>query len=105
MSEVNYTQPFLPAHKEQERYQFRHALTREAIYEQMLAAERRLRHQQVAETLEALATGAPPSGAVPAIQRDNAAQLLAEHYWRAGVSAKDPPPAFHEAERASHLLA
>ncbi len=105
ISEVNYTQPFLPAHKEQERYQFRHALTREAIYEQMLASERRLRHQRVAETLESLATGAPLSGAAPAIQRDNFAQLLAEHYWLAGLPAKARAHALHEAERASRLFA
>src|SRR2546430_5645052 len=30
--------------------QFRHALTREAIYEQMLAPERRARHRAVADT-------------------------------------------------------
>jgi hypothetical protein len=102
---VNYTQPFLPAHKEHERYQFRHALTREAIYEQMLASERRLRHRRVAETLESLATEAPPTGVVPAIQRDNAAQLLAEHYWLAGLPAKAYPYALHEAERASRLFA
>jgi predicted ATPase/DNA-binding CsgD family transcriptional regulator len=43
--------------QEQERYQFRHALTREAIYNRMLACERRLRHREVAQALEKLSTG------------------------------------------------
>jgi DNA-binding CsgD family transcriptional regulator len=120
ISEVNNTQPFLPAHKGQERYQFRHALTREAIYEHMLAPERRLRHQRVAETLEHLETGVPPgltlalstawrgkgeAGAAPAMRRDNLAQLLAEHYWLAGLPEKARPYALQEAERVSRLFA
>jgi len=107
ISEVTATQPFLPAHRGQERYQFRHALTREAIYQHMLAPERRLRHQMVAETLESLAS---PSllrgeGQGEAMQRDNLAQLLAEHYWLAGLPEKARPYALHEAERASRLFA
>jgi predicted ATPase len=99
ISEVNDTQPFLPAHRGQEHYQFRHALTREAIYEHMLAPERRLRHQRVAETLEQLETAAP------ALRRDNLAQLLAEHYWLAGLPEQVLPYALHEADRANRLFA
>ncbi len=112
ISEVSATQPVLPALRGHERYQFRHALTREAIYEHMLAPERRLRHQKVAETLESLALPSPlhgegqgEAGSASAMQRDNLAQLLAEHYWLAGLPEKAQPYALHEAERASRLCA
>lgn len=105
MSEVSTIQPFISTKREQERYQFRHALTREAIYEHMLAPERRLRHQRVAETLESLETEAPPTSATPATRRDNLAQLLAEHYWLAGLPEKARPYALHEAERANRVCA
>jgi transcriptional regulator with XRE-family HTH domain/tetratricopeptide (TPR) repeat protein len=105
ISEVPPIQALLTAPKDQERYQFRHALTREAIYEHLLAPDRRLRHRRVAETLERLASAAPPSGAAPATRRDNLAQLLAEHYWLAGLPDKARPYALQEAERASRLFA
>lgn len=105
ISEVNNTQPFLPVHWGQERYQFRHALTREAIYEHMLAPERRLRHQRVAEAIESLDTEASPTNATPATRRANLEQLLAEHYWLAGLPDKARPYALHEAERANRVCA
>src|SRR5258708_28950791 len=71
----------------------------------MLSSERRLRHQRVAETLESLETEAPPTSVVSAIQRDNAPQLLAEHYWLSGLPAKARPHVLHEAQRASRLFA
>ena len=79
-----------------ERYQFRHVLTRDAIYGEMLARERRLRHRAVAEAIErrAAETNTPPN-----------ARLLAEHYTLAGLHATARPYALHEAERARHLFA
>ena len=105
ISEVNSALPEHATRNEQERYQFRHALTREAIYHQLLAPECRLHHRTVAEILEQLATDAPTSGAAPALRRDNLAQLLAEHYWLAGLPEKARPYALHEADRASRLFA
>ncbi len=85
ISEVNAT-----TSTESERYQFRHALTREAIYNQMLTPERRLRHRAVAETLEHLLSETDDS--VP--ERNETARLLAEHYWRAGLLEKRSPICF-----------
>ncbi|MGH2616534.1 MAG: helix-turn-helix transcriptional regulator, partial [Thermomicrobiales bacterium] len=42
-----------------ERFAFRHALTRQAIYAGLLAQERRALHREIAETMERLAEGAP----------------------------------------------
>jgi DNA-binding CsgD family transcriptional regulator len=106
ISEVSHIQPSNQAHNEPERYLFRHALTREAIYDQLLAPERRLRHRAVAETLEQLETETlPESATTPATRRDNLAQLLAEHYWLAGLPDKARPYALREAERANQVFA
>ena len=107
INEVGQTQPFLTAQREQERYQFRHALTREAIYGQMLAPERRLRHRLVAETIEMLSNtvSTTEGNSTALIQRDMVDRLLAEHYWLAGLAEKARPYALHEAERASRVFA
>jgi tetratricopeptide (TPR) repeat protein len=42
-----------------ERFAFRHALTRQAVYAGLLARQRRALHRQIALTLERLAAGAP----------------------------------------------
>ncbi len=107
ISEVGTSQLLMSPHGEQERYQFRHALTREAIYEHMLAPERRLRHRAVAETLEKLVTGIPtPPGPVAFVQQlDTVAHLLAEHFWLAGLADRARPYALQEADRASRLCA
>jgi DNA-binding NarL/FixJ family response regulator len=106
ISEVSHIQPSDQAHTEPERYQFRHALTREAVYDHLLAPERRLRHRAVAETLEQLEMETSPAGAAtPATRRDNLAQLLAEHYWLAGLPDKARPFALREAERANQVFA
>lgn len=94
ISEVSNAAPAEP-----ERYQFRHALTRETIYNQMLTPERRLRHRAVAELLEQ-----PPSGA-SAERRNEVTRLLAEHYWLAGLPEKARPYALREAERARRIFA
>lgn len=41
-----------------DRFQFRHALTRQAIYSQLLARERKATHRTIAQTLERLHAGA-----------------------------------------------
>ena len=107
INEVSNTQPYGAANREQERYQFRHALIREALYEQMLAPERRLRHRMVAETIEKLSNEVSTAGgnSTALIQQDNVDRLLAEHYWLAGLSEKARPHALHEAERASRVFA
>ncbi len=94
ISEVGTATPGEP-----ERYQFRHALTREAIYDNMLTPERRLRHRAAAEMLEQLAS--EPSST----RRDDVARLLAEHYWRAGLPEKARPYALQEADRTRHIFA
>lgn len=104
ISEVSTVQSWQGTMREPERYQFRHALTREAIYDQMLAAERRLRHQAVAEVLEQLTNGMP-YGIVPAIRREEMTRLLVEHYWQARLPEKARPYALQEAERASQVFA
>jgi DNA-binding CsgD family transcriptional regulator len=44
----------LVVEQSEERFAFRHALTRQSVYKGLLARERRALHRQVAETLEAL---------------------------------------------------
>jgi len=107
ISEVNMTQPESLAFHEHERYQFRHALTREAIYDQMLAPERHMRHRMVAETIEKLVHTTPTSASstTPLLRPDNVDRLLAEHYWQAGLPNKAGPYALHEAERARRICA
>ncbi len=106
ISELSNTQPSTPAIREEERYQFRHALTREAIYDQMMAPERRLRHRAVAETLEKLTTIGPHATLATSTRSlDDVSHLLVEHYWLAGLLDKARPYALHEAERARRIFA
>ncbi len=107
ISEVSDTAAGNPSQNEQERYQFRHALTHEAIYSQLLAPERRIRHRAVAETIEKLSNTflTDSSSITPLIRRDTIDRLLAEHYWHAGLFIKARPHALHEAEHASRLFA
>jgi len=106
ISEVTNTQPSTPTIREEERYQFRHALTREAIYDQMMAPERRLRHRAVAETLEQLTTNDPHATLANSTRSlDDVSHLLVEHYWLAGLLDKARPYALHEAERARRIFA
>ena len=89
---------------EPERYQFRHALTREAIYDRMLIPERRLRHRAVAETLERITKGTS-DGLVRSAQRVGVTHLLAEHYCQAGLLERARPYALREAEYAGQVFA
>lgn len=94
------TPPPMSGEDEQEVYQFRHALTREAIYEQMLLSERRIRHRGVAETIEAFLAG---SSAMPSVRFDNAPRLLVEHYHLAGLDERARVYALQEARRAGQV--
>ncbi len=93
----------LRANREQERYRFRHALTREAIYEQMLLPERRLRHRTVAETLEQFITNPASDTASPMISLEQVPHLLVEHYSLAALAERGRPYALEAARRASLL--
>ncbi|HEY7849235.1 MAG TPA: AAA family ATPase [Ktedonobacterales bacterium] len=77
-----------------ERYRFRHALTRQAIYSELLVRERRLLHRTVAETVERLA----------ATSSTVALPDLAYHYFAAGVWDKAAAYSQREGERAMSLF-
>ncbi|HEY6286264.1 MAG TPA: AAA family ATPase, partial [Ktedonobacteraceae bacterium] len=70
----------------EEQFAFRHALTRHAIYEQLLRRERKTLHRMLAETMEQM------YHATLDVHLEN----LASHFLRAGVWAK----AFSYAQRA-----
>ena len=63
-----------------ERFAFRHALTREAIFSQLLARERRLLHQRIADCLEELHRD----------DLDARVEDLAHHFFEAGDLAQGP---------------
>lgn len=104
LSEADETPPLAQVDGHTERYQFRHALTREALYEHMLPLERRLRHRAIAELLERLASD---QLSLPAstLRQEDLPRLLAEHYWLAGMPQKARPYALQEAERARQVFA
>ncbi|HLJ32655.1 MAG TPA: AAA family ATPase, partial [Ktedonobacteraceae bacterium] len=61
-----------------EQFAFRHALTRRAIYTQLLARERIIMHRAIAETIEQL----------PPVTLDMHVEELANHYYQARVWQK-----------------
>jgi DNA-binding CsgD family transcriptional regulator len=61
-----------------EQFAFRHALTRQAIYTQLLARERSLLHRSIAETMEQF----------PAASLDAHLEDLAYHFYQARVWSK-----------------
>jgi DNA-binding CsgD family transcriptional regulator/tetratricopeptide (TPR) repeat protein len=63
-----------------DQFSFRHALTRQAVYTEMLAGERRALHRTIAETIEQLAY---PSSILDAQLVD-----LAYHFYEGGVWSK-----------------
>jgi DNA-binding CsgD family transcriptional regulator len=69
-----------------EQFAFRHALTRQAVYADLLVLERRALHRQIAEALERLTAGAP----------DARLADLALHYF----AAADWPKALDYGQRA-----
>jgi DNA-binding CsgD family transcriptional regulator len=81
-----------------EVFAFRHALTREALYTELLARERRALHGRVAEALERLAQS---SGAAP----EAWVAELAEHCYQAGLWPRALEYAQRAAARAQRLYA
>ncbi|MDP9374902.1 MAG: AAA family ATPase, partial [Chloroflexota bacterium] len=78
-----------------ERFAFRHALTREAIYAGLLARERQILHRLVADTLERRPAG---TGEAPLAD-------LARHCFAAGTWAKAREYARRAGEQAQELYA
>jgi len=66
-----------------EQFAFRHALTRQAIYEGLLARERRVLHRAIAEALESLA---PTSALREACLADLAAHCYAAELWEKALA-------------------
>lgn len=67
----------LVVEEEADRFAFRHALTQQAIYTEMLARERRAMHRAIAETLERLSAASHA--------REQHLEDLAHHFYEAGV--------------------
>ena len=63
-----------------EQFVFRHALTQQSVYTELLARERRLLHRMLAEAIEQL-YATPP-------MLDGHLEDLAFHYYEAGVWSK-----------------
>jgi DNA-binding CsgD family transcriptional regulator len=78
-----------------ERFAFHHALTREAIYRQLLARERKALHRTIAEAMERLYVSA----------LDTHLAELAYHYYEAGIWEKALSYALRAGERAHVLYA
>jgi len=78
-----------------ERFAFRHALTRQAIYMQLLARERKILHRTIAETMES----------IYAASLDTYLSDLSFHYYEAGVWEKALKYAQSAGEKAQILYA
>ena len=83
-------------------YQFRHALTRDAIYGRLLPQERILLHRRVAETIESLAATSPAHLSAASAQ---ALDSLALHYRLAEVWGKALEYSERAGEQAQALYA
>ncbi|MEO8704370.1 MAG: protein kinase [Kofleriaceae bacterium] len=70
----------------EDEYQFRHAIVREAAYAMLTDGDRRLGHQLAGEWLE--------------LAGENDPMALAEHFERGGEPARAAEPYFHAAERS-----
>ncbi|MGZ3617914.1 MAG: ATP-binding protein, partial [Ktedonobacteraceae bacterium] len=78
-----------------EQFAFRHALTRQAIYAQLLVRERKTLHRTIAETMEFLYAGALEGHLAD----------LAYHFFEAGLWEKALSYAQQTGEMAQHLYA
>ena len=85
----------LVVEESEERFAFRHALTREAIYRQLLLRERKVLHRTLAETMEQLY----------AFTLDTHLTELADHFYEAGVWEQALSYAQRAGERALALYA
>src|SRR5947209_4984272 len=83
----------LVVEESEERFAFRHALTREAIYAELLVRERKAMHGTIAETIERLYTSA----------YDAHLAELAYHFYEAGAWAKASEYAQRAGEKAQGL--
>jgi DNA-binding CsgD family transcriptional regulator/tetratricopeptide (TPR) repeat protein len=80
-----------------DQFVFRHALTREAVYAELLAGERRSLHRRIAETIE---QGVSPPSILDAQLVD-----LASHFYEAGIWSKAAEYGQRAGERALILYA
>jgi DNA-binding CsgD family transcriptional regulator/tetratricopeptide (TPR) repeat protein len=80
-----------------DQFSFRHALTREAVYAELLAGERRALHRTVAEMIE--------QHAFPSSVLDTQLVDLAYHFYEAGVWSKAAEYGQRAGERALILYA
>lgn len=85
----------LVVEESEEQFAFRHALTREAIYRQLLLRERKVLHRTIAETIEQLFAPAPEAHLAE----------LAYHFYEAGEWEKALSYAQCAGERAQSLYA
>jgi DNA-binding CsgD family transcriptional regulator len=85
----------LVVEESEERFAFRHALTRQAIYTQLLLRERKTLHRTIAETIEQLFA--------PTL--DGRLTEVAYHFYEAGVWDKALSYAMRAGERAQALYA
>jgi DNA-binding NarL/FixJ family response regulator len=84
-----------------ERFAFRHALTRQAVYSQLLVRERQLLHQQIGQILERDSADAVEDHQSDASTRSTAS--LAYHFYEAGDWERTLTYASHAAEQAHSL--
>src|SRR6266700_6506237 len=80
-----------------DQFSFRHALTRQAVYSELLAGERRALHRTLAETIE--------QSALPSSILDAQLVDLAYHFYEAGVWSKAAEYGQRAGERALILYA
>jgi DNA-binding CsgD family transcriptional regulator len=80
-----------------DRFAFRHALTRQAVYSGLLAGERRMFHRTLAETIE--------QHALPLSVLDSGIEDLAYHFYAGEVWTKSVEYGQRAGERAHLLLA
>ena len=80
-----------------DQFSFRHALTRQAVYSELLASERRALHRTIAETIE--------QHTFPSSVLDTQLVDLAYHFYEAGVWSKAAEYGQRAGERALILYA
>ncbi|MDP9371940.1 MAG: FHA domain-containing protein, partial [Chloroflexota bacterium] len=76
-------------------YSFKHTIVQEIAYNNVLAAERRILHEQIGAALEQLGGG----------RADDGVEILAHHYGRSGAKAKAVEYLLRAGEKARRLYA
>jgi len=88
-----------------EQFAFRHALTRQAIYADLLVRERKALHHSIADTMERLyAPGRPQGSPLPPLHDAHLADL-AYHFYEAGTWEKALEYGQRAGEQAQRLYA